>query len=292
MSELIVVKLGGSLITDKASPNCSRPEVIARLASEVSAWLATKPREHLLITHGSGSFGHAAALGTPLVSAESVVASPDLGSSSRQSELRRAASRTQLAASRLHAIVRDHLEEAGVDTFSLAPSSFLLASAGELDERFSEPLARTLEGGLVPVLYGDVVLDRRCGAVICSTETVLEWVVDDLSRRADVRRILWLGATDGILDVDGQRIDRVDENSLDETREATGASGGIDTTGGMRLRLDTAWRFAERGIPSWILDGSQARVLGDALSGRRVGGTEVSMSAADRSSAATGREGR
>ena len=37
---LVFVKLGGSVITDKTQPEADRPEVIARLASEVARALA------------------------------------------------------------------------------------------------------------------------------------------------------------------------------------------------------------------------------------------------------------
>ena len=52
-----LLKLGGSLITDKNQNATLRPDVLARLASEIYAALEQKPQP-LLIGHGSGSFGH------------------------------------------------------------------------------------------------------------------------------------------------------------------------------------------------------------------------------------------
>ena len=230
----------------------------------------------MLISHGSGSYGHAAAAGSPLGSAQAA----NVGSSSaadRTDEVLAAASRTQAAASRLHALLRKELAAAGIETFSLAPSSFVVADDGVLGSGFTEALDLCLSATLVPLIYGDVILDRRRGAVICSTETLIEWLLDVLSDDLRVSRVLWMGATDGILDQRGQRIDHVSRESLASALEATGGSGGIDTTGGMRHRLQAAWSCCERGVPSWILDGSRESVLLEALRGHRLGGTAVSM---------------
>jgi len=43
MGEMVFVKLGGSLITDKRRSETPRPAVIQRLAQEVQAALAQRP---------------------------------------------------------------------------------------------------------------------------------------------------------------------------------------------------------------------------------------------------------
>ncbi|NIV31979.1 MAG: uridylate kinase, partial [Anaerolineae bacterium] len=58
MSELVFVKLGGSVITDKTRAETARPDLIARLAGEVASALAKQADLKLVLGHGSGSFGH------------------------------------------------------------------------------------------------------------------------------------------------------------------------------------------------------------------------------------------
>ena len=55
---LTLLKLGGSLITDKNRPHTPRLEVLARLAEEIAAARRQRPGLRLLLGHGSGSFGH------------------------------------------------------------------------------------------------------------------------------------------------------------------------------------------------------------------------------------------
>src|SRR5215207_11554757 len=61
MKELIFLKLGGSLITDRTQPYTPRLDIIEDVALQISAALQDYPDLRLVIGHGSGSFGHVAA---------------------------------------------------------------------------------------------------------------------------------------------------------------------------------------------------------------------------------------
>ena len=61
MENLLFLKLGGSLITDKTRPRTVRPKMLAGLCAEIATVRAHDPNLLLLLGHGSGSFGHVAA---------------------------------------------------------------------------------------------------------------------------------------------------------------------------------------------------------------------------------------
>ena len=61
MKELVFLKLGGSLITDKMKPYTPLLEVIDDLARQIAASLQTDRNLRIVIGHGAGSFGHVAA---------------------------------------------------------------------------------------------------------------------------------------------------------------------------------------------------------------------------------------
>ncbi|MDX1501943.1 MAG: isopentenyl phosphate kinase [Thermoanaerobaculia bacterium] len=262
-TELLLVKLGGSLITDKRRPGVARDEVIRRLASEVAAVAAARPGG-VLVGHGSGSFGHPAAERF------------QLGGGVTSTGQLPGVSRTQQAAARLHRRVVEALAEAGAAPFSLAPSSGMVAEGGVPAEVALEPLVGALGLGLLPVVYGDVVIDRRLGASICSTERVFESLAPRLAERGlRVGRVLWLGETDGLLDGRGERIARVAPGEGERALEHAGDAGGIDVTGGMRLRMETALRLAALGVTSQILDGRRQGLLERAARGEEDSGTLV-----------------
>ncbi|HSG41493.1 MAG TPA: isopentenyl phosphate kinase [Thermoanaerobaculia bacterium] len=259
--DIVLLKLGGSLITEKSRAETPRPEVIARLAGEIARAAGQVPFR-LVAGHGSGSFGHVAAR-------ESGIAQ---GLHSR--EQLPGVSRTQERAAALHHLVIQALEEAGALPFSLAPSSCMVAAAGRPVAIHDEPLLLALESGLLPVLYGDVVMDRERGVSICSTETVFDAVARRLLERGHaVRRAVWLGETDGLYDAEGKTIPRVSAAELD--RSVLGDPSGTDVTGGMRHRIESALELARMGVPSLLINGLRAGELERALRGEAVQGTEV-----------------
>ncbi len=261
----ILIKLGGSLLTDKRGESQAHSVVIARLAQEVATAHAELP-EQLVLGHGSGSFGHVAAqrydLGQGLV-----------GPTGERQPLV-GVSVTQWQAAELHRLLIEALIQAGAEPFSLAPSSSLVASSGQPVSVALEPLRRALDLGLLPVVRGDIVLDRQRGASICSTESVLLALARRLARVGRrPRRVVWAGVTAGVLDDDGRLIPKIDRHSFAAVRRSTGGSAGTDVTGGMTHRLEAARAMARLGIESWILDGSVPGRLLAALRGEPVPAT-------------------
>lgn len=281
-AEVTLLKLGGSLLTEKTEVDAVRPAVLARLAAEIAASAAADgappaaggpaaaagPRRvPLVLAHGSGSFGHVAARRHGIAAGlQGAAQLPGV-------------SLTQERAAALHWQVCAALAVAGLHPFSLAPSSSVVAAGGRPLTIAVEPLLLALARGLLPVLYGDVVMDREQGVAICSTERLFELLARELPAHGTrVRRVLWLGETDGVYDADGRTVDRLRAGDLarhGELSGAIGAAAGTDVTGGMLHRVETALALAARGIPSLIANGTVPGLLAAALRGEQVRGTEV-----------------
>lgn len=266
MHGVTLVKLGGSLITDKTRPESPRTEVIGRLAEEIARAAGSLPGG-LIIGHGSGSFGHVAARRYGL--AQGI----------HQADQLPGVSLTQERAAALHRIVTGALAAAGALPFSIAPSSCVVSSGGRPESFCDEPLRLALGRGLLPVVYGDVVTDRELGVSICSTERLFELLARHLPESGlAVHRALWLGETDGVWDDEGRTIPRISAESFAEAAKAIGAPAGVDVTGGMLHRVETALGLARLGIPSLILNGLAPGALERALRGEEIAATEVLVS--------------
>ena len=263
MPDLILLKLGGSLITEKARPETPRREVIARLAGEI-ARASRETHCRLIVGHGSGSFGHVAAR-------ESGIAA-----GLRSADQLPGVSRTQGRAAALHRILIEALVEAGALPYSIAPSSCLISDAGRPAELAAAPLLLALDRGLLPVLYGDVVMDRAWGVSICSTENLFEILARTLLEDGHkIRQALWLGETDGLYDSAGKTVPKISTGDLERAAGAIGAPSGTDVTGGMLHRVETALALARLGIPSLLANGLTPGLLERAVRGESVPGTEV-----------------
>jgi len=221
MDDLLFLKLGGSLITDKTGVEATRPEVLARVAAEIAAARAANPALRLVLGHGSGSFGHVAA------SAENT----------RQGVYTavgwHALARVSDAAARLNRLVVAALLEAGVPALSLQPSASADCLDGVIQAVAVQPVQQALAAGLVPVVYGDVAFDRTRGGTIISTEELLSFLAGPL-------RPSWFllaGETQGVLDASGLTIPLITAANLPEILPALGKSRGTDVTGGMSAKV-------------------------------------------------------
>jgi len=260
---ILLLKLGGSLITDKTRPRTARPGVISRLANELAETLSDGDLR-VVVAHGSGSFGHPAAVAHRL----------DQGAHSPTQ--RRGASETQSEARVLHRLVTEALYEAGLAPFSLAPGSFLVADHGRVTDCFAAPLQEALRSGMLPVVFGDVLLDRSRGVTIGSTEMVLEALAGSLAAAGDpVSRVVWLGNTDGVLNGDGQLVQEISRADSAQLGHWCGAAAGTDITGGMIHRVETTLRLAAAGIESVIANGEIPGILADLLTNAATHGTLV-----------------
>jgi isopentenyl phosphate kinase len=268
LMEVVLVKLGGSLITDKRRPETARIEVIERLARELVE--IDRQEVRLILGHGSGSFGHVAAAKHGI---QGGVGAPEqlLG-----------VTETQDRAATLNRMVIGALRRNGVAAYGLAPSSFLVSAGGAPAELWMESLLAALGLGMLPVVYGDVVMDRELGASIASTEAVFLALVKRFqSRGVRVRRSVWFGETDGVYDSRGTTIAELTAESVGDVLQQLEGASGTDVTGGMRHRLETAASLAELGVESWIANGLEPGLLEEVLAGRAYKGTKV-LAAADR----------
>lgn len=223
MKNIIFLKLGGSLITDKTGVEAVRKDVLFRLAVEIKQALEDYPNFQLLIGHGSGSFGHVAAAkyGTRLGvrTAEQWIGFGEVSS----------------AASRLNGFVMAALLKAGVPAIRLQPSASALCADGKIQTLATKPVEMALEAGLVPVIFGDVAFDTVNGGTIISTEEVMAFLANDLHPTW----LLLAGETEGVLDVTGQVIPSITNEDLAGIAEALGGSRGTDVTGGMVNKVQT-----------------------------------------------------
>ena len=243
------IKLGGSVITDKAGREAADLPLINQLAAELAQARATDPTLPIILGHGSGSFGHhyAARYGI------------HRGLSPHADYTGFAL--TAAAALRLNRIVVDALLNAGFPALSLQPSASLQSAGGKIVTWDTGPVALALRHGLVPVIHGDVAFDRVQGSAIISTEALLTHIALATSLRPS--RIILVGedaiyTADPRRDPSAQRIPLITSANLAATLHGTVGSHAVDVTGGMRAKLELMWRLVQA-IPSL-----EVRLIGPA----------------------------
>jgi isopentenyl phosphate kinase len=258
--ELVFLKLGGSLITDKQQTAAARFDVIRRLAGEISAAKQKYPQQSILLGHGSGSFGHVPA--KKFATRDGI---KDENGWLGFLEVWR-------AALTLNRIVTDALHDAAVPVLAFPPSAALLSSDHRVDYWNIEPIRLAIQAGLVPLVYGDVVFDRVRSATIFSTEDLFEYLAVELHPK----RILLAGSELGVwADFHSRQslYSLITPSMLPEILPTLGVSSAIDVTGGMASKVVQCLNLVQAipGLEIWIFCGSQPGFVERALLGEPVG---------------------
>lgn len=258
MADLVFLKLGGSLITDKAVPQTARPAVIARCAAEIAA--ARREGVRLVVGHGSGSFGHAEA--RRYSTRRGVHTPEDWYGFARVADVAR----------RLNCLMVQTLLDEGLPAVAVSPSAGALARAGELRHLDDAVVSGLLDRGAVPVVHGDVALDEEWGGTIVSTEQVLI----HLANRLQPRRFVLAGEVEGVysadpgLDPSATIFPRVTAANYEEVLRHLGTARGADVTGGMADKVGRMYRLTQDhpGLRVHLVGGLVPGLLRRALLGR------------------------
>jgi isopentenyl phosphate kinase len=262
MLPITLIKIGGSLITDKNKPFTVREDALATIAQEVQKAMATgKP---LILGHGAGSFGH-------IPAKKYQTHKGLLNEQSREGIVQVAA-----AARQLNAIVMEALLKAGVQAVAVSPLSMMTAANFNLGHIFTDSVEQLLKLGLLPVVHGDQVLDSEVGCTIFSTEKVLAHLGLTLKeKKYAIERVIHCGQTNGVYDLNGKTIPLINTSNFAQFAEALGGSGGVDVTGGMLHKVEETLALAQEGIPGLIIDGIEHGSLSHAILGEDVVGTRI-----------------
>jgi isopentenyl phosphate kinase len=257
---LVLLKLGGSLITDKEIPRSLRLDTLHRLADEIASALQQKPSLRLIIGHGAGSFAHVSAKkhGTRN------------GVSTRDQW--RGFAEVWWDAATLNRLVITALHEAGLPAIALPPSASVTAKNGLVARWDLGPLEAALEAGLLPIIYGDVVFDLQRGGTILSTEDLFTHLV----RQFQPARMLLAGIEPGVwkdFPNRSQVFPKITPENYQEVLSVVGVSAATDVTGGMESKVEQSIalinEFPNLGI--LIFSGDEPKTLQNVLLGSRSG---------------------
>lgn len=240
--KLLVIKLGGSVITFKDSnlPKV-RAHILKRLASEIASLY---PKYNLILIHGAGSFGHPIAkkyrLTEGIINKDSVLGF----------------AKTALATTQLNSLVIKHLVTTKIPAVTLKPNDFITQTGGKLNPFDTKFIKKMLNQGLVPVLYGDVVLDTELGCSIVSGDAIAPYLTKDL--KAD--KLIFLSDVDGIFETDpkinpqAECIPKVTNKNLNAVLNSIHQNNHNDVTGEMRGKI-SALKKSAKGLSIIVTSG-------------------------------------
>lgn len=263
---LYVLKIGGVVLTDKNGYAAARLDVIERIAKEI----ADAKKRHgfdLVLVNGAGSFGHAP------------VKKYGIREGLRTPEHAHGFTMVHKHVEDLNRRLWDFLQGYGLTSVPVHPCSFVLAKDGKFE--VNTPIIKEmLKHGMVPLLYGDVVMDTVRGCSIVSGDDLAPMLGASLK----AQRVLMGSDVNGVYDKDpksdksAKSIPDITDSNWKEVLGLVGGSAATDVTGGMREKLRKLAVFAG-GTECLIFDaqipGNTERVLSGELIGTRIRVTQT-----------------
>ena len=235
---MILIKLGGSVITDKSQFKTFDRTQASRLCKEIAdSGVPT------IIVHGAGSFGHVLAK------------KHSLQNGLKDPEQIPAAAQVHHDAMELGMLMTETLMENGIPAAAVAPGSCFVMDDGHLIVKDDEAIRSLQDIGIMPVTFGDVVMDRKKGFGICSGDQLME-VMADLFKPD---KVVFVSDIDGLYtvnpktDPDAELIRTVTPETLDGVSSVSDVD---DVTGGVRNKMESMLRMCGEGRECVLINGT------------------------------------
>ena len=257
----IILKIGGSVITDKDGELAAKTEAINRVAEEIKR----ANIDNLIVVHGGGSFGHP--------TAKKYGIKDGLKDPSQKLGF----SETHHVMTVLNGLVMDAFVWHEIPSLSIAPSSIIITENGRIKFLDDTVLRKSMQMGFVPVLYGDAVLDEKLGFTVLSGDQLVAY----LAIKMKAEKIVIGVDTDGLYEADP----KTDPNAkpylhlnLDQLKRVQakiGKARTTDVTGGMAGKIAELVPAVEAGINVQIVNATRNLRVLRGLTGEKIEGTII-----------------
>jgi len=256
---LIIVKLGGSVITDKETLRSFRRLACMRLCKELRA-----ARNDMILVHGAGSFGHILASRAGL----------QFGVEKGDLKKLKAVAKVHQDVRELNSKVLDCLGKNRMKGFSIPPYTVASFASGKMIDFCPDNFERLMDNNMLPVSFGDVVPDRDITFSICSGDLIML----ALAEHFRPEKVIFVADVDGVFDKDPKRYKKaklIPTISSSNIGDISAGTRNKDVTGAMKNKLTRMIEISRHCENCIILNGNVAGRLKDAIEGKDVPCTKV-----------------
>jgi isopentenyl phosphate kinase len=242
---MILIKLGGSIITHKQKPLSANLSSIKRITSHIR-----KIKEPFVVVHGGGSYGHYWSVKYGMHT------KPD-----RYSLKGVAVVKNSMV--QLNGLVLDSLLASNLRPYCLPPSDFMFGDKPILKKIMEIPKIAKI--GLVPISYGDVMWFGKNKFYILSGDKIMGILSKILLPRLAIF----------VTNVDGVYTDMRTKTLIREVRTERPSISDVkmDVTGGMNRKIKEAMTISKEGIKVFFVNGNNPERIMKAINGKSFEGT-------------------
>jgi len=242
--DIILLKLGGSLLTDKNKPFSIREDVVKGAVRQV-----IEANKKIILIHGGGSFGH------PLAKKYSI--SKGLDKSIPNQIL--GVAETHQSMNKFNTYLINHFLENSYPVLSIQASSIFIKDSEVISTKSLDVIETTLDLDIMPILYGDIILDKQGSFSIISGDQIILALCQNL-HKYNVSKVVVAMESDGLYVVDKDNSENCKlvtecySNELDSLKLAD-LGQKIDVTGGIKNKLNAIRKISKFKIPVQLING-------------------------------------
>ena len=237
---MILIKLGGSIITNKQKPLTPNLSAINKIVSQLK-----KIKEPIIVVHGGGSFGH--------------YWSVRYGMHTKPAKYnKKGVSVVKNSMIALNKIILDSFLKNGLNPYCLPPTDFMLGN--KADQKKVREIAKIAKAGLVPISYGDVMWYGKNKFYILSGDKIM----GILSKILKPRLVIFTLNVDGVYsDMRSKKLLREIKGKNPEISEVE-----MDVTGGMSRKIKEAISISKSGTKVLLVNGNNPDRIVNAAKGK------------------------
>ena len=242
---MILIKLGGSIITNKEKPLSARRKTIDNLAKNLK-----KIQEPIIIVHGGGSYGHYWSV------------KYDMHTKERKYDLR-GVSIVKNSMIELNKIILDSFLKNKLKPYCLPPTDFMTGNK-PIPKKVKE-IGKISKSGLIPVTYGDALWYGQNKTFILSGDKIMTHLAKILKPKLCIFA----------LNEDGVYTDLKSKKLIHELKgeRPSISENKMDVTGGMTRKIEEASKISKMGMNVFFVNGNKPERIVKAVKNRKFEGT-------------------
>ena len=242
---MILIKLGGSIITNKEKPLSARRKTIDNLAKSLK-----KIQEPIIIVHGGGSYGHYWSV------------KYDMHTKERKYDLR-GVSIVKNSMIELNKIILDSFLKNKLKPYCLPPTDFMTGNK-PIPKKVKE-IEKISKSGLIPVTYGDALWYGQNKTFILSGDKIMTHLAKILKPKLCIFA----------LNEDGVYSDLKSKKLIHELKgeRPSISENKMDVTGGMTRKIEEASKISKMGMNVFFVNGNKPNRIVKAVKNRKFEGT-------------------
>ena len=242
---MLLIKLGGSIITNKEKPLSSRRNTINKIMHSLR-----KVNEDMVVVHGGGSYGHYWSV------------KYDMHTKPSNYNIR-GVSIVKNSMLELNRIILDSFLRYRLNPYCIPPSDFMMGTK-PITKKIKE-IEKIAKSGLIPITFGDALWYADKKSYILSGDQIMSILARVLKPRLSIF----------ILNEDGLYSNLKSKKLINEFKneKISIKKDTMDVTGGMTRKVSEATKISKMGLKVFFVNGNKPDRIVKAIKGNKFEGT-------------------